>query len=150
MAGTAATLNGERIYQQAREAMFSDAELNRQLMRIVREVRRKLEDKARVTGYYPRTIAEFDKVMPAGFPACPWGGHQEVMIAATPQMIAAAELRGVDYKILGNGQTERTIARPTTFGAICYRGDGRSFALYGVGKIKKWAVLVAHEYGSKD
>lgn len=150
MAGVGFTAAGEIEYRRARDTMFSDVVRNQIQTQHLNSLRAEIEKIGRRQRFYPRSAAELNQLFKARIPKGPWGGNQRTILEASPDVIEAAEKTGVDYKIIGNGELDPTFSSARAYGAILYHGDGRSFQLYGVGKVRDWAVVVHTVRGSLD
>ncbi len=150
LAGTGFTAAGEYEYRTARDTMFSDVVRNQIQTQHTRDLRSAIDKIGKKQRFYPRSADELNRVFLKKIPKGPWGGFQRTVLEAGPDVIAAAEKRGVDYRIIGNGIFDQRFTSARSYGAILYHGDGRSFALYGVGKVRDWAVVVTTERGSLD
>jgi hypothetical protein len=148
--GAGATLAGEFEYRRVRDTMFDDVVRNQIQVQHLRSLRADCERIARKARYFPRSAAELNRQLDRKIPKGPWGGDERVILEADAEVVAASERSGVDYKIIGNGRFDRRASSPRSYGAILYRGDGRSFSLYAVGKVRDWAVVVATERGALD
>lgn len=149
-AGIGYTAAGEIHYRDARENMFSDVVRNQIVAQHLKGLRLECDRIARQQRFYPRNAEEFNRLLRGKIPKSPWGGFQRVVLDADADVVAASERRGVDYKIIGNGKYDPAFKTPRAYGAILYKGDGRSFSLYGVGKVRDWAVVAAQERGAMD
>lgn len=149
-AGVGYTAAGEMEYRRARDTMFSDVVRNQIQTQHLHSLRAEIEQIGRKQRFYPRSAAELNLQFRSKIPKAPWGGNQRSILEATADVIAAAEKTGVDYKIIGNGILDPSFSSPRAYGAILYHGDGRSFQLYGVGKVRDWAVVVHTIRGSLD
>ena len=148
--GAGATMAGEYEYRRVRDTMFDDVVRNQIQAQHLRTLRAECERIARKSRYFPRSAAELNRHLNRKIPKGPWGGDERVVLEADANVQAAAEKQGVNYKIIGNGLYDPKASSPRSYGAILYHGDGRSFSLYAVGKVRDWAVVVATERGALD